>query len=546
MPPSRWKLGPFRLLTLLALGALPAGAPKCAEPLMPLGPVVKTATGSVIGATERGILVFRGIRFAAPPVGSLRFRPPVPPSPWTGVAPALDFAPACPQLVEIDPTENNNSVMAEDCLAVNVWTPRTDQTKRPVMVWIHGGGFISGSARNTWYDGAALAARGNVVVVTLQYRLGAWGFLDLSKLGGKDYAESGNLGLLDQIAALEWVRRNIGSFGGDPDNVTLFGQSAGAGSVGMLMTVPAAWGLFQKAILESGTPKEVNESGRAIEVAEAFMKLAGASNLEELRTLKMTQLRDAQQRLLEQMGSSAFRPVVDGRVLKEPPMRAIAAGRASYVPLLLGTNADEIRLWSGAYDLPIDQEPLDIFETRLTAIVGERAHQAVKIYRANEADDGDTVVHLIQDLLMRMPAIRLAEMNGRHAPTYMYEFTYRSTSTYKKFESAHGMEVPFVFGTAENPEVIVFTGRSPVKGALTEQVQQVWSDFARTGDPGNSRVSWPKYEETARETMRLGASRALVGDPGAEQRKVWEGLAFDGMTPNSGKIWQLVYSSIEH
>ena len=158
------------------------------------GLVVKTTSGPVVGTTERGVLVFRGIRFAAPPVGPLRFRPPVSPTSWTEVQPTLDFALACPQLVDIDPTENNNSVMAEDCLAVNVWTPQADVKKRPVMVWIHGGGFAGGSARNTWYDGATLARRGDIVVVTLQYRLGAWGFLELSEIGGQGYAESGNLG----------------------------------------------------------------------------------------------------------------------------------------------------------------------------------------------------------------------------------------------------------------------------------------------------------------------------------------------------------------
>src|SRR5579864_7772255 len=244
------------------------------------GLVVKTTSGPVLGATERGVSVFRGIRFAAPPVGPLRFRPPVPPTPWKEVRPALDFAPACPQLVDIDPTENNNSVMAEDCLAVNIWTPQADAKKRPVMVWIHGGGFIEGSARNTWYDGATLSARGDVVVVTVQYRVGAWGFLELSEIGGRDYAESGNLGLLDQIAALKWVKQSIAAFGGDPDNVTLFGQSAGGGSAGMLMTAPPARGLFHKAILESGTPKEVSDKARAIEVSRAYMKIAGVSSIE--------------------------------------------------------------------------------------------------------------------------------------------------------------------------------------------------------------------------------------------------------------------------
>src|SRR5579864_9632693 len=249
------------------------------------GVVVKTAFGSTKGEREQGVFVFRGIRYAASPVGTLRFRPPVPPIAWTGVRSAGDFGPACPQLVEIDPTENNNSVMSEDCLGVNVWTPGADDKTRPVMVWIHGGGFIEGSARNTWYDGAKLAGRGDVVVVTAQYRMGAWGFLDLSDMGGQDFGQSGNVGLLDQVAALKWVRENIAAFGGDPSNVTLFGQSAGAGSVGMLMVMPAARGLFHKAIMESGTPKELNDKATAAEVSRTYMKIAGASKIEELQKL---------------------------------------------------------------------------------------------------------------------------------------------------------------------------------------------------------------------------------------------------------------------
>src|SRR5579864_192798 len=226
-----------RPLFLLMLFAVPAIAAFAVESKGADGVVVRTASGPVKGEDEKGVLVFRGIRYAAPAVGTLRFRPPAPPIAWTEVRSALDFAPACPQLVEADPTENNNSVMAEDCLAVNVWTPGADNKKRPVMVWIHGGGFIEGSARNTWYDGATLAGHGDVVVVSMQYRLGAWGFLDVSTIGGQDSSQSGNLGLLDQIAALKWVKSNVAAFGGDPKNVTVFGQSAGAGSVGMLMVM---------------------------------------------------------------------------------------------------------------------------------------------------------------------------------------------------------------------------------------------------------------------------------------------------------------------
>jgi para-nitrobenzyl esterase len=376
---------------------------------------VKTTSGPVKGESEKGVFVFRGIRYAAAPVGPLRFRPPVSPITWAEVRPALDFAPACPQLVEIDPTENNNSAMAEDCLAVNVWTPRADDKKRPVMVWIHGGGFIGGSARNTWYDGAKLAARGDVVVVTVQYRLGAWGFLDVSNIGGRDFSQSGNVGLLDQIAALKWVKANITAFGGDPNNVTLFGQSAGAGSVGMLMVMPTARGLFHKAIMESGTPKEIADRARAIEVSQTYMKIAGVSKIAELQKLTMAQMLDAERKLFQtRFGYSAFRPVMDGAVLTALPMQAIASGRGTSVPVLIGTNLDEIRFWPALYDVPMEQKPESLFRKQLEGIVGWKAPEVMETYRKADADYGDSVIHLLGDVLMRLPAIRFAEASSQH------------------------------------------------------------------------------------------------------------------------------------
>ena len=212
-----------------------------------------TREGLLEGEVEGQAVAFRGIPYAAPPVGALRFRPPQPAPPWTGTRQALDMSPACPQLIDTDPTENNEAVMAEDCLALNVWTPRVDAKHRPVMVWIHGGAFVVGATRNTWYNGSRLASRGDVVVVTINYRLGAWGFLSLPSFGPA-FAGSANAGLLDQVAALEWVRENIVNFGGDPDNVTIFGESAGASSVGALLAMPQAKGLFGKAIMQSGFP----------------------------------------------------------------------------------------------------------------------------------------------------------------------------------------------------------------------------------------------------------------------------------------------------
>jgi len=534
----------LRTIALLILGALVSMAALAVESKGADGIVVKTTSGPVRGETEKGVFVFRGIRYAAPPVGPMRFRPPIAPIAWAEVRSALDFAPACPQLVEIDPTENNNSVIAEDCLAVNIWTPMADDKKRPVMVWIHGGGFIEGSARNTWYDGAKLAGRGDVVVVTVQYRLGAWGFLELSDIAGQDFAQSGNLGLLDQIAGLKWVKANIGAFGGDPNNVTLFGQSAGAGSVGLLMVMPDARGLFHKAILESGTPKEVADKARAIEVSRTYMKIAGIAKIEELQKLTMAQMLDAQRKLFETtFGYSAFRPVMDGTVPTELPMQAIAAGRGTSVPVLIGTNLDEIRFWPALYDVPVEQKPQTLFRKQLEGIVDSKAPEVMETYRKADADYGDSVIHLLGDVLMRLPAIRFAEASSQHQPTYMYLFTYRSTSSYKNYASCHGMELPFVFGVIDDLDVIVFTGRGTRREALMNQLQQAWVNFARSGDPSQPGLTWPRYDEKTRATMELGLTSGVVNDPNHAERMLWDGLPFDGVTPNMGKLWSLVWDN---
>ena len=502
------------------------------------GVVVPTQYGPVLGDIEGHVLAFRGIRFAAPPTGPLRFHPPMPPKVWSEIQPALDFAPACPQLVSIDPTENNNSVMAEDCLAINVWTPRADTKKRPVMVFIHGGAFVEGSARNTWYDGARLAEKGDVVVVTLQYRLGAWGFLELSEIEGKEYALSGNLGVLDQIAALKWVQHNIAIFGGDPNNVTIFGESVGATSVGILMAVPAARGLFHKAILESNSAVRVgHDLPQATALARQFLKTAGANSVKDLEAMSMQQVRDAQEKLFASVfGDSSFGPTWDGVVIPEPAMKLLLSGKGARVPVLLGTNLDEIRFWSAVEDLPLETKPEALLRRQVAAITGPKAKSVVDAYLEVDPSYGDAVVHLENDLLFRMTSIRMAEAISDSQPTYMYLFTYRSTSPVTRYDSAHSMDVPFVFGVIDDLDVIAFTGRDPHRETLMNQMQQSWISFARTGDPNHSGLpNWPKYDVRTRATMELGTTSHVVNDPQPEQRAVWDGIPFDGVSPSVGQ-----------
>jgi para-nitrobenzyl esterase len=503
------------------------------------GRIVMTASGPVRGEGEQGAQVFRGIPFAEPPVGALRFRPPVEHKPWRDVRPAVDFAPACPQIVTIDPTENNNSVQSEDCLALNVWTPAIDSKRRPVMVFVHGGAFIEGSSRNTGYDGAVLARRGDLVVVTLQYRLGPFGFLELSEIGGAEYAGSGNNGIRDQVAALRWVRRNIASFGGDPENVTIFGESVGATSVGILLAIADARGLFDKAILESNSAARVGKRlSSARELARQFLRVAHANSVDDLRRLSMSELRAAEQRLFDSVfEDSSFGPTWDGVVLDEPAMKIIKEGRGARVPVLLGTNLDEIRYWATIEELPLESKPPALLEKQVATIVGDRAHALIDTYQRADSEYGEAVIHLETDLLFRMTSIRMAEAICDLQPTYMYLFTYRSTSPLARYESAHAMELPFVFGLIDELESIDFIGRGPGRARLMRQIQQAWIQFARSGNPNHQELPhWPRYERTRRATMLLGLDSQVLEDPFGAQRQSWDGVPFDGVRPSAAEV----------
>jgi para-nitrobenzyl esterase len=484
----------------------------------------ETQLGSVEGEALGPVNAFRGLPFATPPVGPLRFRAPQPPLPWTGVRSALDMGPACPQLLDADPTENSEAVMSEDCLTLNVWTPRIDSAKRPVLFFIHGGAFVVGASRNTFYDGRHLAARGDAVVVTINYRLGAWGFLALNSFGD-GYQQSANAGLLDQIAALKWVQANIAKFGGDPGNVTIFGESAGATSVGCLLAMPEARGLFSKAILESGLPS--GRTGMPLNqksgIAQAFLKLAGAHSPAELSKKSMRDLLDAQERLFATTTDlGTFGPSIDGTVLKQRPFDVVTTGRGAPVPILIGTTAEEMRYFSTAEDIGIEQKPRALLLKQLQAAVGTRAVQVLDTYQRLYPKWGDAVVQIASDAYMRIPSIQLADKVSAHQPVFLYLFTYRSNSTYKNFGSAHAMELPFVFGTVNSPEVVVFTGRDPNRYALAGKVMDSWVAFARHGDPSlPGGPAWPRYDPKTRPTMELGTPLRLVLNPLSEQLNIW-------------------------
>ena len=315
--------------------------------------IVETRYGKVQGSEQDSISVWKGIPFAQPPTGQRRFRAPQPLEPWTGVREVTAFGPMAPQVPEIMGGIAGGAdraaklpPMSEDCLSLNIWSPGADHERRPVMVWIHGGAFTLGSASDPWYDGTSFAVTHHIVVVTLNYRLGILGFVSLKDLAGEDAAYTGNCGLLDQIAALEWVRENIAAFGGDPDQVTVMGESAGAISIGTLLGMPAAHGLFQRAILQSGAGSDMTTRSRATKVAQALLAKLGleTSQLAALADVPLEALLKIQPELGREFGSvQAFSPMIDGDTLPQHPSAMIAQGSAANVAILAGTNRDELR-----------------------------------------------------------------------------------------------------------------------------------------------------------------------------------------------------------
>jgi len=496
--------------------------------------IAETISGKVEGAVEGGINIFKGIPYAAPPVGVRRWLPPAPPRPWQGVRSARAFGNVAAQMdsgpgisKDLEPV----GPQSEDCLFLNVWTPALNKAARPVLFWVHGGAFSMGSASEPMYDGGSLAARGDTVIVSINYRLGVFGFLRLKEATGGAIPSTGNEGLLDQIAALEWVRHNIAAFGGDPGNVTVFGESAGAMSIGCLMAMPAARGLFHKAILQSGAANTTLSSGEAIGFAEEYLNVLGVSpgGAGALRELPVERLLGAEMELRRRVPSPAGRPrltlmqpVVDGDTLPSLPIEAIRRGSAAGISLLAGTNQEEWKLMASMDpDLPgLDKAGLlNRCEDFLPA---GRAAGLVEAYQKARpaATPGEIFTAIQTDRVFRIPAIRLLEAQGKHAAAYNYLFTWKSPAMGGQLGSCHVLEVGFVFGLYKAD----FCGAGPAADRLSANVQQAWLEFARTGDPGHPGIGpWPPYG-AGRSTMLLGEDRRVEKAVFEGERQAWDAV----------------------
>ncbi len=495
-------------------------------------PIAHVTGGAIRGSMAHGVQAFKGVPYARAPTGPLRFRPPERPEPWPGVRDAVSFGrPAMQHPTVLETARGFREPCDEDCLYLNVWAP-DDASRRleklPVLVWIHGGAFINGAGSIPWYEGSTLAARGDIIVVSLNYRLGPFGFLDLSQFGD-DMATSGNVGLLDQIAALEWVSENVGVFGGDPRRICVIGESAGAMSVGTLLTVRAAQGLFQRAILQSGTPTAAPQRDSTEVARQVFGQLgldwahAGLSTLRELPSdaiLRASAAVSMQRQSSAQAGATGafvWRPVIDGVTVQCDPTAAIEAGAGSDVPVLIGTTADEMRVLRFLMpDLP--EVRRDELVSRLRFVHGDQWASVLAAYEARfpRSTPDDVWSAMLSDRIFGVPTAEFIDARVRaSAPTWTYSFEWRSPVLEGRFGAAHTAEIPFVFGTFGAPGAKDFLGAvDPVMRSLSGLMQEAWVSFATHGDPATSGVlAWEPCAPGSASTMLLGGECGMGPDP---------------------------------
>jgi len=510
-------------------------------------PVAETSFGKVRGYLNDGVYTFKGIRYAASTAGVNRFMPPRKPEPWSDVQDCLAWGPLAPQSLGTSranpaagmgesfgiffgtntesPTGQN-----EDCLMLNIFTPGLgDGGKRPVMVWIHGGGFGIGTGSAARSDGTHLARRQNVVSVSITHRLGALGYCHLGEFD-PDFAHSGNVGQLDLIEALEWIRDNIEAFGGDSNRVMVHGESGGGGKIATLLGMPEAKGLFQSAILQSGTANRLPKPQKAAEYAEMLLKELQISKneIKRLQQIPFGQLISAASQLEMRSGAGMLRgfvPVMGTADLPASPLDAVANGSAP-IPIMLGCTKHEMALMlmgSGTDPKDVTNERLD---GQIHAMYGDKASELLEGYRDVHPDysPGDMLVRIMTDATMRTGAIRMAEAHVKSggAPTYMYMFTWESPKL-PHLKAAHGIDGTFYF---DNTETVGIAVGNPEAQTLAKIASTAWANFARDGKPSAEGLpDWPEYSLEKRETMILSASPHVENDPMAEDRLIWERLS---------------------
>ena len=485
-------------------------------------PIVEIGPGKIRGVTAEGVHTFKGIPYGASTSGKNRFMPPRKPEPWAGIRNALTLqgrspqhrtGPQRPELVTLWGPVDELPV-GEDCLTLHVWTPGLDAAKRPVMVWLHGGAFSFGSANALRFDGTNLARRQDVVVVTVNHRLNIFGHLHLAEIGGEAFARSGNAGVLDLIAALEWVRDNVGQLGGDPGNVTIFGQSGGGGKVSVLLSMPKARGLFHRGIIQSGATIRVAERERATMLAEAVLKQVGLgpSQFEELQALPIDRLLaaidpavktlpPARQPLLDRY---PFGPVVDGEDLPRQPFDPAAPDISDDIPLLIGDTKDETAIFLAPDDKVWDRSLTeDELRSRVRAVAGESTDRMIETYRGRHPgmSPAELLIAITTDSNFRVRSLMLADRKAAkpRARVWFYSLDWHTPVYDGRLKAPHSLDTPLVFDTADR---IGPATAGPQAQALATRMSTTWAAFARSGKPDNPAIPhWPAYGKGDRPVM---------------------------------------------
>lgn len=516
-----------------------------------LSPILETNAGKVRGRVVDGVFDFRGLRYGASTAGSARFLPPRRPEAWVGVHEAATWGPMSPQmrLREMAPPGRfppsdlvieSDEPMDEDCLTLNLFTPEVDEgAKLPVMVWLHGGGFSQGTANLDLFDGGNLARTGRVVVVTVNHRLGLFGHLFLGDIGDDRYATSGNVGLLDLVLALEWVRDNIEQFGGDPDNVTVFGQSGGNAKISCLLAMPSAKGLIHKAILQSlghwVYPNREEQTRRVLKVLDR-LGLA-PSDYGKLHDLTAEVLRTAQG--VNPLGDLDLGPVIDGVTLFEQPHSLAGVQSSAAVPTILGCATEETMCFpqfggDPCFEALTDEDVV----TRMVPMAGERAKECVDLYRSlyPEESPGYLWSKMTTDAIYfaqwAIPQAERLLATTPNLPVYMYLMNWQSPGFDGFYRAAHCVDLPFVFNNTDSDPVL--GGTSPSAHTLGRVMSTAWANFAHTGDPNhNSMPYWPKYSPHSRDVMCFSASTSCLKDPKSQELKFWSSV---DMRPLSEQI----------
>ncbi|WP_369232724.1 carboxylesterase/lipase family protein [Streptomyces sp. R21] len=500
-------------------------------------PLVETTDGRLRGTVEGGLAVFKGVPYAAPPVGDLRWRPARPHPGWTRVREAVEFGPSAPQpfIEGGDPVLGGHGFppFDDDCLTLNVWTPAVDDARRPVMVWIHGGGFVSGSGSLPYYSGETFARNGDIVVVTLNYRLGPLGYLHPGAEDGEP--EAGNLWLTDQVAALRWVYENIARFGGDPDSVTVAGQSGGAMSTAALAGHPEAQGLFHRAILQSAPfGLALPDPTAYAERTRTFLEAVGVGDVESLRQVPWPRLVEA---MIVLFGSSArwgywstpFLPVIDGATLFRHPAETLLRDGGADIDVMIGWTRDEANfhfaLPEGGYESATEHQVLD----RVAATFADGAPEVYAAYERTRPGSRpvDVLMDLVSDELFRAPALKFAE--GRAAmgrPVWAYQFDFEAPALQGRLGAAHCLELPFVFDNFDSWSRSPFVeGIGPAaRQGLARSMHQAWISFVRDGNPNHPALpEWTRYETGGRSTMRFDSVVSATRDLAGHSRLLFSG-----------------------